>query len=61
MKLYALIDTETTGLDPQKNQLLEVGIIVFNEDLKSCDFEVIPIKHKEYVVSAKAMGSTVLI
>ena len=55
MKLYALIDTETTGLDPQKNQLLEVGIIVFNEDLKSCDFEVIPIKHKECVVSAKAM------
>ena len=32
MTKYLSIDTETTGLDPLKSELLEVGIIVFDSE-----------------------------
>lgn len=49
-----LIDTETTGFDPEKHQLLEVGILVLEqgEIINSLN---IKLKHKEYVLTAGAM------
>ena len=49
-----LIDSETTGFDPEKHQLLEVGILVLEqgEIINSLN---IKLKHKEYVLTAGAM------
>lgn len=55
MARYAIIDTETTGLDPQKNQTLEVGVIICDEDLKIVSYDNFLVKHKEYVISPRAM------
>ena len=55
MAKYALIDTETTGLDASKHQTLEVGIIIFDDDMKIVDYGNYLVKHGEYVVSPKAM------
>ena len=55
MARYAIIDTETTGLDPTKNQVLEVGIIICDDDLKIVDFDNFLVRHEEYTVSPKAM------
>lgn len=53
---FILIDTETTGFDKEKNQLLEIGILVI-KDLKIVgEFEV-KIKHKEYTLTTKAMSA----
>lgn len=51
-----LIDTETTGFDSEKNQLLEVGILVLEngEILSKLN---IKIKHKEYTITGKAMAT----
>lgn len=51
-----LIDTETTGFDPEKHQLLEVGILVLaqGEIVNSLN---IKIKHKEYTLTGKAMAT----
>lgn len=51
---FILVDTETTGFDEKKNQILEVGILVI-KDLNVIDEFEIRIKHKEYTMSAKAM------
>lgn len=51
---FILIDTETTGFDEKKHQILELGILVI-KDLKVIDEFEIKIKHKEYTISAKAM------
>ena len=51
---FILVDTETTGFDEKKNQILEVGILVI-KDLKVIDEFEIKIKHREYTITAKAM------
>ena len=51
---FILVDTETTGFDEKKHQILEVGILVI-KDLNVIDEFEIKIKHKEYTMSAKAM------
>lgn len=51
---FILIDTETTGFDEKKHQILELGILVI-KDLKVIDEFEVKIKHKEYTISAKAM------
>lgn len=51
---FILVDTETTGFDEKKNQILEIGILVI-KDLRVIDEFEVKIKHREYTVSAKAM------
>lgn len=51
---FILVDTETTGFDEKKNQILEVGILVI-KDLRVIDEFEVKIKHREYTMSAKAM------
>ena len=51
---FILIDTETTGFDEKKHQILEVGILVI-KDLKVIDEFEVKIKHREYTITAKAM------
>ena len=51
-----LIDTETTGFDSEKNQLLEVGILVL-ENGEIISTLNIKIKHKEYTITGKAMAT----
>ena len=55
-RTFVLIDTETTGFDKEKHQLLEVGMLVI-KDLKVVDKLELKIKHKEYVVTAGAMSA----
>ena len=51
---FILVDTETTGLDEKKHQILEVGILVIKNMEVVAELEV-KIKHREYTVTAKAM------
>lgn len=51
---FILVDTETTGFDEKKNQLLEVGILVI-KNLKVIEEFEVKIKHKEYTLTAGAM------
>ena len=51
---FILIDTETTGFDEKKHQILEVGILVI-KDLKVIDQFEVKIKHREYTITAKAI------
>lgn len=51
---FILIDTETTGFDEKKHQILEVGILVI-KDLKVIDEFEVKIKHREYTITAKDM------
>lgn len=51
---FILVDTETTGFDEKKNQILEIGILVI-KDLNVIDEFEIKIKHREYTITAKAM------
>lgn len=51
---FILVDTETTGFDEKKHQILEVGILVIKNLKVVNEFEV-KIKHREYTVTAKAM------
>lgn len=53
---FILVDTETTGFDEKKNQILEIGILVI-KDLKVIDEFEVKIKHREYTMSAKAMSA----
>lgn len=55
-RTYVLIDTETTGFNKEKHQLLEVAMLVI-KDLKIIDKLEIKIKHKEYLVTTGAMSS----
>lgn len=49
-----LIDTETTGFNPEKHQLLEVGILILEQGEVINTLEL-KIKHKEYLVTQGAM------
>lgn len=51
---FILIDTETTGFDYKKHQLLEIGILIL-ENLEVIDTIDIKIKHKEYLVTPQAL------
>ena len=51
---FILIDTETTGFDEKKHQILEVGILVI-KDLKLIAHFEVKIKHREYTITAKAI------
>ena len=51
---FILVDTETTGFDEKKHQILEVGILVIKNMEVVAELEV-KIKHREYTVTAKAM------
>ena len=51
---FILVDTETTGFDEKKHQILEVGILVI-KDLNVIEEFEIKIKHREYTITAKAM------
>lgn len=55
-RTFILIDTETTGFNKDKHQLLEVAILVIR-DLKVIDKLEVKIKHKEYTVTIGAMSS----
>lgn len=58
--LYLSIDVETTGIDPEKDQILEIGVII--EDTKTkLDFNRIPkfkciVEHDSYHGSAYAIN-----
>lgn len=51
---FVLIDTETTGFDEKKHQILEIGILVIKNMEVVAELEV-KIKHKEYVITSGAM------
>lgn len=51
---FIVVDTETTGLDAEKNQILEVAILVV-KNFEPVDCFNIKIKHREYTVSTRAM------
>lgn len=55
-RTYVLIDTETTGFNKEKHQLLEVGMLVI-KDLKVIDELEIKIKHKEYTITPGAIAA----
>ncbi len=51
---FILIDIETTGFDCKKHQILEIGVLCI-EDGEVIGSLLVPIKHKEYTISIKAM------
>lgn len=51
---FVLIDTETTGYDEKKHQVLEVGMLVIKDMEVVAELEV-KVKHKEYLLTAGAM------
>ena len=51
---FILIDTETTGFDEKKHQILEIGILIIKNMEIVAELEV-KVKHKEYVVTVGAM------
>jgi len=53
-RAFALIDTETTGFDEKKHQILEVGILII-KNMKLISELNISIKHKEYTITSSAM------
>lgn len=54
MKIF--IDTETTGLDPIKNQILTIGIVIVDSNLNISYQEEIKIKQQDWaIINQKAM------
>lgn len=58
---YLSLDIETTGLDPDSDQLLQVSMIVENTERPSVEVEALPhftcfIKHERVVGNAYALG-----
>lgn len=53
-RTYILVDTETTGLNEEENQILEIAFLMI-KDLKIVDEYEFKIKHNEYSISEKAM------
>lgn len=51
---FVLIDTETTGYDEKKHQILEIGMLVIKNMEVVAELEV-KVKHREYVLTAGAM------
>ena len=54
MNKILFIDTETGGINPMKNSLLEIGLVVWREG-KITDENLIKIKHDDYTVTPIAM------
>ena len=52
---YICFDTETTGLDPIKNNLLTVCFVILDDKLQELTRFSYNIKHDEYTLSTKAM------
>lgn len=52
---YIAFDTETTGLDSIKNNLLTVCFVILDESLQELSRFSYNIKHDEYTLSTKAM------
>lgn len=53
--MYLAFDTETTGIDAVKNNLLTACFIVLNDNLIEIDRLNLSIKYNEYNISIKAM------
>jgi DNA polymerase III epsilon subunit-like protein len=53
--MYLAFDTETSGLDPTKHNLLTVCFIVLNDNLVEIDRLNLNIKYNEYNITIKAM------
>jgi len=53
--MYLAFDTETTGIDAVKNNLLTVCFIVLNDNLVEIDRLNLNIKYNEYNISVRAM------
>lgn len=51
---FMLVDTETTGFDEKKHQILQIGMLIIDNG-EVIDTLEIKIKHKEYLVSPGAM------
>lgn len=52
---YIVFDTETSGLDPNVNNLLTACFIVLDNNLIELDRLNLSVKHKKYTVNPKAM------
>lgn len=55
-RYYVLIDTETTGFNKEKHQILEVGMLIL-KGMEVIDELELKIKHKEYVITPGAIES----
>lgn len=55
MGTFWLVDTETTGLYADKNQMIEVGMMAIDDDMRILSSDAFFIKHKEYTIDAKAL------
>ena len=53
--MYLAFDTETTGIDFKKNNLLTACFIVLDKDLVELDRLNLSIKHTDYTVTIKAI------
>ena len=53
-RYYVLIDTETTGFNKEKHQILEVGMLIL-KGMEVIDELELKIKHKEYVITPGAI------
>lgn len=53
---FILLDTETTGYDSKKNQLLEVGMLCIDHGVVIGEINIL-IKHKEYTLTGNAMAA----
>ena len=53
--MYLAFDTETSGLDPTKHNLLTACFIVLNDNLVEIDRLNLNIKYNEYNITIKAM------
>ncbi|MEG0908751.1 MAG: 3'-5' exonuclease [Bacilli bacterium] len=51
---FILLDTETTGFNYKKHQILEIGILVI-EEMKVKDIIDIKVKHKDYNITIDAL------
>lgn len=51
-----VMDCETTGLDPERHQMLTLGGVLLDGDLVEVDAIELFIRHEEYVVQVEAMA-----
>ena len=51
---FVLVDTETTGYDEKKHQVLEIGLLIIKDMKILAELEV-KVKHKEYLLTSGAM------
>lgn len=54
---YCIIDTETGGLDPQKNPICEIAFVILNKDLQEVDrYQQIVQNYNDLTYTSIAMG-----